>query len=148
MNVNHIVSLTLALFAALLVIVAGRSCARSIDEANKESRAEKRNYHLITENPYTRGEQPVMTAAPQEPQQPVETTTERQYETVTNMFGEVIETIPVTSPEEANIPTTTLSILDEYNQSIGGGLNDAPEYNGEYPTDYIAPATNITIHLG
>lgn len=146
MNANHVISLTLALLAALLVIVAGKSCAKSIDEANKESRAEKRNYHLITENPYTQSNQPVMTAVPQE-QQPVQTTTERQYETVTNIFGEVVETIPVTSPEEANIPTTTLSILDEYNQSIGGGLNDAPDYDGNYPTNYIAPATNITIYL-
>lgn len=146
MNVNHMVSLTLALLAAILVIVAGRSCARSIDEANKESRAEKKTYHLITEDPYTKSNQPVMTAAPQE-QQPAQTTTERQYETVTNMFGEVVETIPVTSPEEANIPTTTLSILDEYNQSIGGGLNNAPDYENGYPTDYIAPATNITIYL-
>ena len=34
------------------------------------------------------------------------------------MLGEVVETIPVTTPEEADIPTTTLSMLDEYNQQF------------------------------
>jgi hypothetical protein len=56
-----------------------------------------------------------MNTAPTEETSAEETSDEREYVTVTDIFGEVVEKIPVTTPEEANIPTTTLSILDAYN---------------------------------
>ena len=143
MDGSHVISLVLALAAALLVIVAGRSCARSAAEANKESHkktATTEQFHLITENQYTQAYQDIMGTVAAEPQ-PAQETTEREYETVTNIFGEVKETIPITSPEEANMPTTTLSVLEEYNQKYGNSTDEEPT------TEYIAPATKIVIEL-
>ena len=153
MNSSHIVSLVLALFAALLVIVAGRSCARSAERANKESRAKNtttQQYKLITENPYTKSQQNIADPDIISSQGSIDDTTS-QYETVTDMFGDVVETIPV-SPTKATVeadidaPTTTLSILDEYNLSIGEDIY-ADDDDEVSTTEYIAPATNITIYV-
>ena len=153
MNSSHIVSLVLALFAALLVIVAGRSCARSAERANKESRAKNtttQQYKLITENPYTKSQQNIADPDIISSQGSIDDTTS-QYETVTDMFGDVVETIPVAATKatvEADIdaPTTTLSILDEYNLSIGEDIY-ADDDDEVSTTEYIAPATNITIYV-
>ncbi len=148
---SHVISLVLALMAALLVIVAGRSCARSAAKANEESHkkaATTQQYHLITENSYTQprqdlmgSDQDFMGTASAVPQSDDEAATEREYETVTNIFGEVTETIPITSPEEANMPTTTLSVLEEYNKMNGISIEEEPV------TQYIEPATKIVIEI-
>ena len=154
MNSSHIVSLVLALFAALLVIVAGRSCARSAERTNKESRAKNtttQQYKLITENPYTTSQQNIADPDIISSQGSSIDDTTSQYETVTDMFGDVVETIPVAATKatvEADIdaPTTTLSILDEYNLSIGEDIY-ADDDDEVSTTEYIAPATNITIYV-
>ena len=115
MNASKIVGFAIALIAAILIAMAGKSCARDIADKN-ESRRQKNttqspSYHLITDAPVPQN--------PTDPPQLIEETTQREYVTVTNMLGEVVETIPVTTPEEADIPTTTLSMLDEYNQQHG-----------------------------
>ena len=114
MNASKIVGFAIALIAAILIAMAGRSCARDIAEKN-ESRRQRNttqpSYHLITDPPIQQD--------PADTPHLIEETTEREYVTVTNMLGEVLETIPVTTPEEADIPTTTLSMLDEYNQQHG-----------------------------
>lgn len=143
MERNRIISLFLAFIAAGLVVLAGKSCTEDIIEANKESRAKNATTtempHLITEtNVFSQNYEAVSQDINSEASQPVEETTTREYVTVTNLFGEVVETIPVTSPEEANMPTTTLSVLDEYNQ----GKTEA-----EITTTYIKPADKIVIHM-
>ena len=157
MNTSHIVSLVLALFAALLVIVAGRSCAKSAERANRESSAKK----ISTTKPKSDEEQYTQFQQNIEDQllsasQSAPVTTEIPYETVTNIFGEVVETIPVTeaakenAEADANAPTTTLSILDEYNLSIGEDIYEDDVKNNEKDfstTIYIEPETNITIYV-
>lgn len=155
MNTSHIVSLVLALFAALLVIVAGRSCAKSAERANRESSAKKisTTKPKSDEEQYTQFQQNIedqLLAASQN----TEVNTDIQYETVTNIFGEVVETIPVTEAAkdtvEADVPTTTLSILDEYNLSIGEDIYEDDDKNDDKEvstTIYIEPETNITIYV-
>ncbi|WP_028518778.1 hypothetical protein [Ruminococcus flavefaciens] len=143
MERNRIISLFLAFVAAGLVILAGKSCTEDIIEANKESRAKNTTTtempHLITEtNIISQNYEEVSQDMQSETSLPAEETTTREYIVVTNLFDEVIETIPVTSPEEANMPTTTLSILDEYNQ----GRTEA-----EITTTYIKPADKIVIEM-
>lgn len=143
MERNRIISLFLAFIAAGLVVLAGKSCTEDIIKTNKENRAKntttREEPHLITEDNVITPAQSQLspdnqsgTALPAEEQET------REYVTVTNLFGEVVETIPVTSPEEANVPTTTLSILDEYNQG-------RPE--PENATTYIKPAEKIVIEM-
>ena len=117
MNVTKIISAILALMAAVLIAMAGKSCAKDAAEKNAARRSrnttEAPSYHLITDPPYENddGDLPHLVEDDTD-----EAVTEREYVTVTNIFGDVVETIPVTTPEEALIPTTTLSILDAYNQ--------------------------------
>ena len=142
MERNRIISLFLAFIAAGLVVLAGKSCTEDIIKANKESRAKNtttKEPHLITEdNVITPTLDQFSTYAQSDTSLPVQEEDTREYVTVTNLFGEVVETIPVTSPEEANAPTTTLSILDEYNQ----GREQA-----ENTTTYIKPADKIVIEM-
>ena len=115
MNTSKIVGFAIALIAAILIAMAGRSCARDIADKNENRRQKNTtqapSYHLITDPPANND--------PSNTPHLIEETTEREYVTVTNMLGEVVETIPVTTPEEADIPTTTLSMLDEYNAQFG-----------------------------
>ena len=115
MNASKIVGFAIALIAAILIAMAGKSCAKDIAEKNVErhqkNTTQAPSYHLITDAPVSHD--------PTDPPHLIEETTEREYITVTNMLGEVLETIPVTTPEEALIPTTTLSMLDEYNKQQG-----------------------------
>ena len=143
MERNRIISLLLAFIAAGLVVLAGKSCTEDIIKANKESRAKnsttKGEVHIITEDYiFTQNSGQSVPEGQSVPSQTEVETTTREYVTVTNLFGEVVETIPVTSPEEANIPTTTLSILDEYNQD---------KTEAENVTTYIKPADKIVIHM-
>ena len=97
-----------------MVLMASRSCAKSVAETRKnENRNNLVTTHPVTDQAFTDN----YTDYYSEEVSPEEST-EIEYETVTNMFGEVVETIPVTTPEEADIPTTTLSMLDEYNQQF------------------------------
>lgn len=143
METSRIVGMAIAIAAAALVIVAGRSCTKSISEANKRSggsgSSTTPSYHLITDNEPQYSEPPTG-----EPQSIEETTEpEREYETVTNMFGDVVETIPITSPEEADQPTTTKSILDSYNE-----LHTTSPEEAQRTTKYVEIPDEITIHVG
>ncbi|MCR4795120.1 MULTISPECIES: hypothetical protein [Ruminococcus] len=143
MERNRIISLFLAFIAAGLVVLAGKSCMEDIVESNKEARAKKsatqEEFHLITEdNIFSSDSVQLPSEGQSAASQTEEEGTTREYMTVTNIFGEVVETVPVTSPEEANMPTTTLSILDEYNQ----GRTEA-----EVTTTYIKPADKIVIEM-
>ena len=142
MGTRRIVSVFLAILAAAGVIMAAKSCAKSAVEANKETHksvsatSSSERPHLITEN------YDVLTEENSDGRPHlIEETTERQYETVTNMFGEVKETIPITSPEEANMPTSTLSILEEYNQKH-------QQEQVETTSRYIEPVTDIVLEIG
>ena len=112
MEIRRLTALLVSLVAAALIIFAGKSCMDDAIQKKKESL-------YATTSPY--GPTPptvsptVPYTDPAESSTAEDTSEEREYVTVTNIFGDVVEVIPVTTPEEANMPTTTLSILDEYN---------------------------------
>ena len=145
MKFSTLVAIIFGAAALLLMLLASKSCAESIAQTKKDSMRHDVVTTAVIPLPtedYTFApdgyDEPPVTA-------PVEDTTEREYVTVTNIFGDVVETIPVTTPEEAMIPTTTLSILDEYEQSLG---KDPTAAATQPTTKYIEPETNITLIIG
>lgn len=127
-------------------MVAGRSCTKNIMETNRKSRqsatSSSPSYHLITEN-YDDNSAPASDGS-----ELSEETTGMQFETVTNMFGEVVDEIPVTYPEEEitpteDIPATTKSILGAYNESHTTTLAE-----GQTASRHIDIPEHITIHVG
>ena len=140
---GRIIGLLIAFAVCILIMIATKSCIDSATEARREAKINAtqptNDVHLITE-PYTPpadGEDPQLIEG--------ETvTTEREYEVVTNILGNVVETIPITSPEEANMPTTTLSILDEYRKN--SKKEEIPSETQPTTThEYVEPKTDITI---
>ena len=142
MNATKIISVILAMMAAVLIAMAGKSCAKDAAQKNAERHArnttEAPSFHLITDPPYENDDYDAPHLIEDDT---VEAVTEREYVTVTNIFGDVVETVPVTTPEEALIPTTTLSILDAYNQE-----HSVEEYTA--PTvEYGTVNEHITIEI-
>lgn len=146
MKFSTLVAIIFGGAALILMLLASKSCAESIAQSKKDSMRHDTvttaGIPQLTED-YTYApdgySEPPVTA-------PEEDTTEREYVTVTNIFGDVVDTIPVTTPEEAMIPTTTLSILEEYEQNSRKDKEgaDMPEST----TKYIEPETNITLIIG
>ena len=149
MEKGRIIGLAIACVVCLLIMMATKSCMESAIKAQKESREKAssttREVHLITE---TDPPETTINEHPHLIEDDAEYTTEREYETVTYIFGSVVETIPVTTPEEANMPTTTLSILEEYRRNSHKNdpqvTPDTPDEEEE-TTRYIEPKTDIVL---
>lgn len=111
MNRIRVISFVLAILAAFLVIYAGRSCAQNIIETNKKNAAANapapsiNNYNYDTTDDLT------------DYQETSEASDSIPVEYVTNLFGEVIGTLPVeTEPDSSlndpdNTPQTTSEII-------------------------------------
>ena len=148
MDISRVSAIALAVLAAMLVIIAGKSCA---DDAVSQNRRKSRP--VIAQN--TAATAPPDVRTPQQATQPpAQEKTEAasgMYEEVTNMFGDVVETIPITEAAEDMTEeiTETKSILEAYNE-----LHEVTTAAGQENTDpvttttYIEPATNIVIHVG
>lgn len=139
MEKNKIVALACAAIAALLVIMAGRSCTESIREANEKSRAKNNEPTIFYSGgsgvSVIEGTAPaeeggrvtdifgrvVTTTAVSEEYDSTETTTEPVVEYVTDVFGNIIDTETSASTtttavvgEIETTATTTLSPLDQF----------------------------------
>lgn len=140
MEMSRVVAIVLAMLAAVLVIVAAKACA---DDARNHSTMNNHSERSTIGNPSPGGYVVYDEADTTVPQ---ETETEKMYEEITNMLGEVIETIPVTSDEDAVVQaatTETKSLLEAYEE------RNATEPEKEAPTqEHVAPATNIVVHIG
>ncbi|MBO7475108.1 MAG: hypothetical protein J6U00_14115 [Ruminococcus sp.] len=130
MQNRPLIALCLAVLAAVLIIVAGKSCAEDINRINKRTQSTKSTINpddLLTNSP-TPPTLPLTTATAPDPEQYVvvtnmigeviqtipittEEVTEQQYATVTDLLGDPIGLVPI-DPDE--MPTTTLSILEQY----------------------------------
>ncbi len=148
---GRIIALAIACVVCLLIMMATRSCMASAIKARKESRdktaSTTREAHLIIE---TDADTTEYNGVPHLIEDDSEYTTEREYITVTNILGRVVETIPVTTPEEANMPTTTLSILEEYRKNskkddIEGAIDTEDPTAAAETTRYIEPKTDIVL---
>lgn len=101
MTTRRIVTLIIAAVVAFLIIYAGKSCAEDIAETNRKNSANKtiiQNSNVDT--PSLIENQPAgnQQNTPTDPATDSETPTE-YVETVTNIFGEVIGTVPPTQPQ-------------------------------------------------
>lgn len=138
MNNSRIVALVLGCLAALLVIMAGKSCAGDIRSQNRKASGgngqaavqttAKAAPRLIDDTP---------SPAPQTSGN-TEADTEPQYEEVTDAFGRVTATVPVTQPEteaaEEETEPTTLSPIDEiYEQQKQNATNELSGFNHGTP---------------
>ncbi len=116
MDASRATALALAFLACLFVIIAGKSCADNIQETNKLSHKQtteaSTEYSTIDNTKYLAEHFENEEAANTTEEQ----TTEKNYIEITNMFGDVIETVPITSEGETVPTTKELSILEGYNQ--------------------------------
>lgn len=145
MGNGRITALVIAFIAAILVVAAGKSCADDAIRQNERSRNAKNITPTLN---FSQGTLPPVTYADASPYE--EPSEEIMYEEVTNMFGDVVETIPVT--KAANIDTVetataTKSILEAYNEQHKKTNEEAATTEEAETTIYIEPATNIVIEL-
>ena len=141
MENSKVVALVLGCIAALLVIMAGKSCASDIQEQNKKSSGSGYSSVNSTTKPAPKliEEPPAPAVNNQQAVEQTDAATEPQYEVVTDMLGRVVETIPVTQAEEdipatEEEPETTLSLLDEYyKQQQENATNELSGYNHGTP---------------
>lgn len=122
MDQNKGMAILIAIAAAILVIISCRACADDIRRTNQKYHKDSApttsefpsfDYSNSPYNPNAVVSEPVTE----------EMAAEKMYEEVTNILGEVIETVPITTSAQ-NVPadetvaqvTTTKSILDEYNE--------------------------------
>lgn len=116
-NNRRVIALILAVFAALLVILAGKACARDIQRTNEMYRTTAApDMHISLADPSS-----VVTPTSQAAQQTEENAvTEPTVQVVTDLIGRVVGTVPPTSEGETmdmTEPTTKKkSILEEYNE--------------------------------
>lgn len=162
MTKRRIISMILAVCAAVLVIFAGRSCAKNISEANQK--LSKINSDLDNNDfAYTGGN--VNNNTNQNQQQTTEEESNTDYEVVTNLLGEVVATIPITTAEQEDVPyeentapveeNTRITILNgnasevqptsPNNSILDRSENNQPEAQ-EIETEYVAPS-DIVIHV-
>lgn len=135
---SRLISFTIAIISAMLVIMAGKGCTQSPDSKKEKNTVQTTTYHEPTPeevfgnngNYYTYDQIP--TENEEEP-----TTENVQY--VTDLIGRVVgtvppaETVPAEETETEQVPTVTKSILEEYNErqqeNIKGGGFDHGQKN-------------------
>lgn len=185
MEKNRLIGITCAFIAAMLVIMAGKSCTEDSikkNASNKKSSTASadigNNIVFPSEDSFYREPvdidettEPVVTeydvfgnlvivTKPTDPPVTdpfgniIESTTseesgEPQFQIVTDVFGNVTATIPVTAPAEDGDqePATTLSLLDQYNEDLKKPNKFSGYYHGEDDNEqddentYRPPAT-------
>lgn len=142
---SKLIAIAIAMIAAILVMLAGKSCSEDAIKKNRKSFASTVNT-IYRPNPDSEVQN--VQVQPEEDQEFQGTTI--PFETVTNLFGEVVETIPATAyinenGELVEVTTVQKSILEEYN-------DEHKEENAETTavvttTRYVEPATSIVINL-
>lgn len=138
MSKSRIISLFLAVIAAFLVAYAGKACAQDINNTNKKKSSpvgtSQQNGSFDNNIPdYSYG-----TVPPE--------TTVNEYEgveTVTNLFGEVVATVPAASDGGATAEPTTknTSILDRAEPTTEAVVQDTTAPIAQQ-TETQAPTTN------
>ena len=152
MDTSRATALALAFLAALFVIIAGKSCAENINEANKLARKQNATASETTvQNTYNKYYDEHLRN--QETSETVpEITTEKNYVEITNMFHEVIETSMISTDSPPVTTTEQKSILDGYNdRRKQKEEQEASEHNKTETTTFdisgIEVPSQIEIHI-
>ena len=131
MEKNRAVSILLAVLAAILVIIAGKACTD--DAGSRSMRSGNNEINTIGNNGKYAIEQVTTASSAAE----TETETGPLYEEVTNLIGEVVETIPVTSPAE----TEGEIVYEEVTNLIGEVIDRIPVTSPSHGVQTTAAAT-------
>lgn len=146
MDTSKVTAIVLAVLAAALVIIAGKSCTDDIASSNRISNRKKNITTIASTAPYTAPD--TATDAPDEPETEPPTL---PYDIVTNMIGEVVETIPKATDENGEIEvvetTGTKSILEQYDD-LHTTTEPPEQETTEETTERIKPAEHIVIQVG
>ena len=121
MQTRSLIAVCIAVVAALFIMLAGKSCTESIAKNNKKN--SKPAIYLTSADDQSR---PAATPPPVSPTAPAPEETTLPYETVTedtrtiyvvatDEFGNIIATVPYNDP---SAPTTTLSLLEQYEATL------------------------------
>ena len=150
-NNRRIIALVLAILAAMLVMMAGRACARDIQHTNEIYRTTAApDLHISLADPAG-----TVTPTPQATEQPTDIITSEvaTAAVVTDLIGRVVGTVPPTSEGETvetSEPTTVKkSILEEYNEKQAA-QNSTEAYSDAYAGGYgeaVPAQTQISINV-
>ena len=127
MDNRRSIAIVAAFIAALMVMMAGKSCSDNIAETNKQN-SKKTKASAATEYEPPQQNIPAPNPADNAPAVQEGTTqpeTQPDHIDVTDLVGNVVGTIPVTTAEPETLPpeeegtTKERSLLDEYNNDDG-----------------------------
>lgn len=133
METRRLISIIIASVAALLVMFAGKSCTDDIQKKNRKSHKTQPTTQHVT---------PTFNNFYGNPGETTETTTEtnNNIETITNLIGQVIGTVTVTTPNDP-IPeeTTTVSksILEIYNEKHTTQVTETEAHSPQETTEIV-----------
>lgn len=164
MDNRRSIAIIAAFIAALLVIMAGKSCSDNIVENNKTTSKKQSNNAVSDQIPPPQNSPAPNHASPvQDNNEPATESTTADYIAVTNLIGDVIATIPVTTVEPEEIPneqavtTKERSLLEEYNDkqddsdsdnSLNGFSHKKKNDNNNYISDVLPEGVQIETHTG
>lgn len=132
MDNRRSIAIIAAFIAAVLVMMAGKSCSDNIVETNK-SNQKKQSKNAVSDQitPPQNSPAPNQASPVQNNDEPATESTTADYIAVTNLIGDVVATIPVTTaepeetPEEQAVTTRERSLLEEYNDNKNDDSNDS-----------------------
>ena len=154
MENQRLIALALAFIAFLLVIMAGRSCAKDIQETNQSSTTENIAANSGGNNNFNNNNEGYAIAERTTAElnsNPTETQSV-YIEEVTNMFGTVKETVIHTlEPETETVRTTSSSILEQYwaeqHEKQSEKQKEKESKQADEDEDYTLPSSvHITIN--
>ena len=126
MPVNKIIAIAIGALAAMLIIYAGKSCAKNIQETNMKNAAEHSSSASVNYNSngaytidpaFQYGDEP--TTASEESLENVQV--------VTNLFGEVVATIPAESITSEQTEATEIVSSETAQEESSDEMTDATE---------------------
>lgn len=163
MDNRRSIAIIAAFIAAILVMMAGKSCSDNIVETNKNNQ-KKQPKNAVSDQitPPQNAPAPNQASPVQDNNEPATESTTADYIAVTNLIGDVVGTIPVTTaepediPEEQAVTTRERSLLEEYNDNKNDDSNDS--LNGfshkkknekkSFTSDELPEGVEIETHTG
>lgn len=163
MDNRRSIAIIAAFIAAVLVMMAGKSCSDNIVETNKNNQKKQpKNAASDQITPPQNSPAPNQASPVQDNNEPATESTTADYIAVTNLIGDVVGTIPVTTvepeeiPEEQAVTTRERSLLEEYNDSknadsdnsLNGFSHKKKKENKSFTSDELPEGVEIETNTG